>query len=145
MGAVQERISEIARRCGDLTPLKVPVRKVFVDGNRARALAGTDVNGQRFKELKPATLRNRPGDGPPQAPRRAESRIVTEYHVDVQAGLGRLTFAASWPEIWHWLTYHVTGTRYMKRRDPTGFRAADLDRTRGMLREHVMGGNGRGQ
>jgi hypothetical protein len=137
VGLIQERIADIARRCGDLSPLAVPVRKVLVDGNRERALAGTDANGVRFAPLKPSTLERRKGSGPPQAPRGASSRIVTGYVVSVLASVARLLITGSWPTL-AWLGYHRTGTKHMARRDPYGFRPKDLETIRGMLRGYVM-------
>lgn len=139
MGQISERIADIARRCGDLSPLKEPVRQVLWEGNKQRALAGTDAQGTPFAPVAASTRKTRGGDGAPLAPHGASSRVVTDYTVNVQAGPGRLTFTGSWPSC-PWMEYHHTGTKRMPRRDPYGFRAQDLDRVRQMLREHVMKG-----
>lgn len=136
-GAIGERISELSRRVSNLAPLVEPVRRILIDGNRERSLAGTDVNGVPFAPVKPSTMLRRGGDGPPLAPRRAGSREVTGYHVDVRTGDGSLTFTASWPDQ-PWMEYHHTGTPRMPKRDPYGFREVDLEAVRALLREHIM-------
>ena len=137
MGKLLERLSDIARRAGDLTPLREPIRRILWEGNRDRALAGTDAEGRAFAPLAASTLKHRDGSGPPQAPHGAGSRVVTDYVVDVQAGPGRLSFTGSWPGL-AWMIYHIRGTRRMPRRDPLGFTRSTLDRARTLLREHVM-------
>lgn len=136
-GGIGRRLSELARRVDDLTPLVAPVRQILIDGNRERSLAGTDAQGRPFAPLAPSTLRSRTGTGPPLAPHRAQSRVVTGYHVDVRTDRGTLTFAASWPDQ-PWMEYHHTGTPRMPKRDPYGFREQDLERVRALLREHIM-------
>lgn len=137
MGKIAERLADIARRGGDLSPLAEPIRRVLWEGNKERALAGEDAQGNRFAPLSPATIARRKGNGPPLAPRGASSRIVTGYVVSVLAGIGRLSFTGSWPEL-DWVQYHADGTKRMPRRDPFGFRQRDLDRVREMVREYVM-------
>lgn len=134
---VAERLSDIARRCGDLSPLRDPIRRILVEGNRSRALAGVDAQGQPFAPLAPSTLRRRKGGGPPLAPLYSASRVVSQYVVDVQAGPGRLSFTGAWPRQ-RWMEYHHTGTRRMPRRDPYGFRRQDLDAIRPMLNDYVL-------
>ena len=135
-GATRGRIAELARKAGDLTPLREPVREILVRGNRERALAGTDVQGRRFAPLAPSTLRRRVGTGPPLAPRYQSSRVVTEYEVDIRAGEGQLSFIAGWPGV-SWMEHHHTGTPRMPRRDPYGFRQRDLDAVRALLKAHM--------
>jgi hypothetical protein len=138
--AQTERLADLARKCGDLTPLREPVRQVLIQGNRVRAVAGTDVEGIPYEDyapLAPSTLRRRRGDGPPLAPRYANSRIVTAYEVDVTAGTGRMSFTGSWPSL-PWMEYHHTGTARMPRRDPYGFTAKTLEEVRTLLREHYQ-------
>jgi hypothetical protein len=133
--AQTERLADLARKCGDLTPLREPVKQVLIRGNRERALAGTDAQGRDFDELAPSTLKRRRGSGKPLAPRGAQSRVVTAYEVDVTAGTGRLSFIGGWPSL-PWMEYHHTGTARMPRRDPYGFTAKTLERVRELLREH---------
>ena len=135
--ALKDRLSDIARRCGDLSPLREPVRKILVEGNKARALAGVDAQGRPFAPLAASTLARRRGSGPPLAPRGTQSRVVTQYVVNVQAGVGRLSFTGAWPSV-HFMEFHATGTRYMPKRDPYGFRQVDLDRIRPMLADYVL-------
>jgi hypothetical protein len=139
-GPTAERLADLARKCGDLTPLREPVRQILVDGNRERSLAGTDPQGRSFASLAASTLRRRRGSGPPLAPRGAQSRVVTAYEVDVLAGAGRLTFTGSWPSL-PWMEYHHTGTARMPARNPYGFRQQDLDEVRDLLVRHVVRGD----
>jgi hypothetical protein len=136
-GKITERLQDIARRCGDLSPLREPIRKILIEGNRQRALAGVDAQGRPFAPLAASTLRYRSGKGPPLAPRFAGSREITGYVLDVQAGVGRLSFAASWPGQ-PWMEYHATGTRYMPKRSPYGFRQVDLDKIRPMMSDYIL-------
>lgn len=132
------RIADMARNAGDLTPLREPVRKVLWEANKARALAGVDADGNRYKALAASTIERRQGNGPPLAPRGPQSRIVTGFVVSVSAGPGRLTFTGSWPEL-DWIEYHVNGTKRMPRRNPLGFRLDELEGIRRMLAEHIAG------
>jgi hypothetical protein len=135
--AQTERLADLARKCGDLTLLREPVRQVLIQGNRARAVAGTDAQGRTFAPLAATTLKRRRGPGPPLAPRGAQSRAVTAYEVDVTAGTGRLSFIGGWPSL-TWMEYHHTGTARMPRRDPYGFTAKTLEEVRTLLREHYQ-------
>jgi len=138
MGKISDRLSDIARNAGDLTPLREPVRNALKDGNRADRLAGLDWEGRPFKDLAPSTLerRRKQGlNGPPLAAHGPTARIITKFFVDVRAGVGRLTFTGSWPM--DWVRFHVTGSRRLPRRDPMGFRAPTLDRARALLLEHI--------
>jgi hypothetical protein len=143
--AITERLSDIARRCGDLSPLREPVRRILIEGNKVRALAGVDAQGRPFAPLAASTLRGSRihggpvlrRQGPPLAPHYAGSREVTGYTLDIQAGVGRLSFAASWPGQ-PWMIYHHTGTPRMPRRDPYGFRQQDLDLIRPMMSQYIL-------
>jgi len=143
MGLISERIADIARRCGDLSPIQGDVRAILVEDNRQRALQGVDAQGGRFASLAPSTIRSRQGAGPPLAPRFGQSREITGYVVQVTAGPGRLTFVASWPGS-PWMEYHHTGTRRMPRRDPYGFRSSAIDRIRPLMADYVMTGEVKG-
>src|SRR4051812_17458551 len=99
MGAITERLADIARRAGDLSPLGEPVRRALWEGNKERALAGETAQGAKFAAVKASTQKTRGGSGPPLAPRGAASRIVTGYVVSVVAAVGRLTFTGSWPDL----------------------------------------------
>jgi len=136
---IAERLSDIAKRCGDLSPLKEPIRQVLWEGNKIRSLRGVDVQGNKFAPLAISTLRNRKGFGPPLAPHWSDSRVVTQYVVNVQAGVGRLSFTGAWPGL-YWMEYHQTGTRHMPARPPYGFRKIDIDAIRPMLNSYVMKG-----
>jgi hypothetical protein len=144
-GKITERLSDIARRCGDLSPLQEPVRRILIEGNKVRALAGVNAQGVPFAPLAASTLRGSRihggpvlrRQGPPLAPHYAGSRVVTGYVVNVIAGPGKLSFAASWPSA-PWMIYHHTGTRYMPRRDPYGFRKQDLDAIRPLMNQYIL-------
>lgn len=136
---ITKRIADLARNAADLSPLRDPVRTILVQGNRERALAGTDAQGRRFAPLASSTLKRRKGSGPPLAPRREASRVVTGYSVNVQAGPGRLTFAASWPGQ-PWMEYHARGGGRLPRRDSYGFRQQELEKVKDLLRQHIMKG-----
>ena len=139
MGVIAERIADLARRCGDLSPIAPEVRAILVEGNKRRALAGVDFMGRPYAPLAPSTWRTRKGSGPPLAPRSAQSRVVTEYTVQVTAGPQRLTFVAGWPNV-HFMEYHIHGTSRMPRRDPLGFADHELYRIRQLMAAYVMKG-----
>lgn len=136
---IRERIADLAKRSGDLTPLREPVRKILWEGNRSRALRGVDWQGQPFAPLAASTLARRDGDGPPLAPHRAASRIVTGYVVNVIAGSGKLSFTGAWPGV-DFVEYFVTGTKWMPKRDPLGFDDASLGRVHDLLKNYVRTG-----
>lgn len=139
MPLLANRISELARRCGDLSPIAGDVRAILTEGNKRRALAGIDFMGRPYAPLAPSTWASRKGSGPPLAPRSAQSRVVTDYTVQVTADPGRLTFAASWPDV-PFMEYHIHGTRRMPRRDPLGFADTELYQVRHLMAGYVMRG-----
>jgi hypothetical protein len=134
---LQDRNQQIANRIKNLTPLEEPLRQLFVDGKRDQLLHGQDAQGAPFAPLAPSTLRDRPGNGPPLAPMGDRSRIVVDYEVKVSTAAGQLTVSAGWPLL-NWIKYHKTGTRKMPRRDPTGFRPADVADAMRRLREYLF-------
>jgi hypothetical protein len=134
---LEERNKQILGRLENLSPLEGIVRQIMVDGKRDQLLEGRDAQGVPFAPLAQSTLKHRPGPRPPLAPRFAESAIVTGYQVTVQAARGELRITAGWPFL-YWVKYHRTGTRRMPRRDPGGFRPADvMDATR-RLRDYLF-------
>lgn len=139
MGKLSQRCSDIARRCGDLSALREPIRKRLWEGNAAAVMAGQTPTGQTVAPLAKSTLKGRKGNGPPRAPRGRSSRVVAGYVVSVDAGPGRLSFTGSWPDF-RPVEYLDRGTRRMPARPTLGFRPADLDWIRGRLGEHVMKG-----
>lgn len=139
MGKLLDRNREIARRCGDLSPLAGPVRDRLILGNRTVVLAGVSPGSTKLvAPLKPSTLARRKGTGPPRAPMGAASRIVTAYEVQVTAGVGRLSFVAGWPGFSPVIEYLDRGTKNMAARPIFGFRPIDLEFVRDRLREHVI-------
>lgn len=134
MGKLLQRNQEIARRCGDLSPLAEPVRARLVLGNREAILAGLSPDGRPVAPLKPSTLKRRTGTGPPRAPHGASSRVVADYVVTVVAGVAALRFTGTWPGF--------PAVEYLDRTRPTlGFRAADLEWIRAQLRKHIIPGS----
>jgi hypothetical protein len=144
MGAIVERLQEIARRCGDLTPLAEPVRQLIVEDNRDAILNRQDCRGNTVASLAASTLRTRDGSGPERAPNYSRSRIIRGLVVWVRAGVGQLSFTKSWPDA-PWVEHHVTGTPKMPARDPSGVRPGAMDEIRAMLKGHVKDGDASGR
>lgn len=138
MGKLSERCADLARRCGDLSPLQEPIRQRLWEGNRAAVLAGKTPTGAAVAPLKASTLKRRKGNGPPRAPMGAASRVVAGCVVAVTAGVGRLGFTQSWPGFPE-IEYLDSGTKRMAARPTLGFRPEDLDWVRAKLREHIGG------
>ncbi|MDE2506811.1 MAG: hypothetical protein KGM43_06345 [Planctomycetota bacterium] len=138
--STRERVSELAKRCGDLSPIADPVRRVLFDGNRASRLAGVDFAGRKLAPLAPSTLRKPRSNPTPLIPRGESSRMIAGYVVHVDAGPGRLRFLGSWPSLGVLINYFATGTRFMPRRDPLGFREVDLAEIRTLMRDYVAKG-----
>lgn len=139
MGVVTERLADLARRCGDLSPIANDVRKVIERDNREAILAGQDGDGKPVAALKPSTLGHRKGTGPARAPSGANSPLIKGLVVSVQAGTGRLAFSKSWPSAPYWV-YFASGTKNMARRDPSGVRPQARDEIRGMLAQYLKRG-----
>jgi hypothetical protein len=134
MGKLLQRNQDIARRCGDLSPLAEPVRARLVQGNREAILAGLSPDGRPVAPLKPATLKRRKGSGPPRAPEGASAKVIIDYVVTVAAGPAALRFTGTWPGF--------PVVEYLDRTRPTlGFRAADLEWIRTQLRKHIIPGS----
>ena len=64
MGKIVDRLTTIAKRCGDLSPLAPSMRNRFWLGNRAAILSGTTPLGATVKPLSPGYLKRRRGSGP---------------------------------------------------------------------------------
>lgn len=139
MGKLAERCSDIARRCGDLSPLREPVRARLWEGNKAAILAGQTPQGAEVAALAASTQKRRKGGGPPRAPRGAASRVVAGYVVTVSAGPGQLSFTGTWPDF-DAIGYLDGGTKFMPARPTLGFRPVDLDWIREQLGSYVIRG-----
>lgn len=140
MGKLLERCQDLARRCGDLSALREPVRDRLWEGNKGAVLAGLTPLGAPVAPLLPLTLKRRKGGGPPRAPMGAGSRVVAGYVVAVDAGPGRLAFTGSWPGFSPVIEYLDAGTSRMAARPTFGHRPTDLDWVRDRLRAHVLRG-----
>lgn len=119
----------------DLTPLAETLRGIMIRDNREGLLAGTDSFGDPMTALEPSTIkRGRGGDGPPLVPRGDASRAISDYRVEVEQEPGRMVLTGLWPST-TFVHYHVTGTKYMVSRDPTGLRPDGQDRVRSALHD----------
>jgi hypothetical protein len=82
VGLIHDRVSDIARKCGDLSSLQEPIRSRLVEGNRQVIMSGTSPGSTaKVAPLAPSTLRRRKGNGPPRAPRGEASRVVAGCEV----------------------------------------------------------------
>jgi hypothetical protein len=129
---------EILARMRDIRPIEPELRRIFVEGKRRQLERGVDAQGRQFTPLKPATREHRAGTGPPLAPQGVNSDIVTRYTVSFQQVADGLVVLAGWPMAW--VKYHVSGTRTLPRRDPSGFRPEDQREAMRRLRDYVMRG-----
>jgi hypothetical protein len=105
----------------DLTPLAQTVRQIMLNDNRRGLLAGTDWNDDAMPPVEPITMETRGGDGPPLIPH-SESSAISDYDVEIEQGDNRLLLIGGWRNT-PFIHFHVTGTRHMVARDPTGIRA----------------------
>lgn len=145
----------------DFTPLMEAWERVLRDDNRAGALAGLDARGV---PLAPVRYRPKPGkkivwtvlrnnnlttshyralDGPPLAPRRENSRIVTNF----ETSSSRLS-EDSWVTAGYWadvldvhdrpfLRYHFKGSGRLPKRDLVGVRPTAVKRARQALQSFM--------
>jgi hypothetical protein len=134
---LSDRVSDIARRCGDLTPLAQPVRQILFDGNRANKVRGLDPRGVRYARLSPYTLRVRPRPGNiPFVTTGDSSLIIRDCYISVRAGVGQLSFTQSWPNTF-WIEYHRTPTYNRPARDPFGYRQIDINDIKEMMGAYI--------
>lgn len=134
-----ERNEQILARAANLSPLEPQLRELFSRGKREQLLAGADAQGAPFAPLAPSTLRQKSrGPGGPLVPRGASSSIITGYFLTFAFGPNMIRVSAGWPGL-DWVGYHITGTRRMPRRDPSGFRPRDLAEGLALMREHIFG------
>ena len=135
---MRERIADMARRCGDLKPLAPVVSKILYEGNKINKSKGLSPSGTKYSKLSYRTLEDKPRPGGiPFMTHPPTSDIVMFYHVDVHAGVGKLTFIAGWPNL-AWPEWHVHATRNRPARDPYGFRRIDLEDIRELMRGYVL-------
>jgi phage gpG-like protein len=123
------KLAGFAKRMMNLQPLAREVETILIQGNKAGALAGVDKLAKPYAPLKPITLQTRVGDGPPLAPRRASSRVVTNFYAEAKPSWGKLQVTAGWRgEDIQFLKYHMTGYKHYKSgnkvpaRNPMGIR-----------------------
>lgn len=138
MGVLLDHNRDILRRMRDLRPVEPQLRRIFIEGKRRQLERGVDARGAAFAPLKPSTRERRAGAGPPLAPQGVNSEIVARYSVSFERAVNGLVLVAGWPM--SWVKYHVTGTRYMPKRDPSGFRPEDQRDAMRVIRDHVMRG-----
>jgi hypothetical protein len=139
MPQLAEFYSQLANRCGDLSPLTTQVRDIFWQGNKEMILAGETPTGQRVAELTSYTVAHRSGAGPARAPHFAQSRIILEYEVLVMAGPGQLEVLGGWGggfqpivEMMHF------GTKWMYNRPSIGFRPRDVDQVNKLTVAYIL-------
>jgi hypothetical protein len=132
-----ERNRLILARVQNLGPVKQLVERIFVAGKREQLERGVDSLGRSFAPLAASTVKTRGGTGPPLAPRRAASRIEARYEAHATVEATKVKVSAGWPGL-DWVRYHVTGTRRMPRRDPSGFREQDKQQAAVTVREFLM-------
>jgi hypothetical protein len=122
-GTFSPLMKNLAKGFADIRPLAKEIGRLMLEGNRE---IGTDWNSNNLAPLAPSTLKRRDGTGPPLAPHGLDSRIVTNAQINV-VGIGDyVAIELSWKDM-PWLTYHSTGTKYMKQRDITGIRPETMD------------------
>jgi hypothetical protein len=147
MGRIADRLSDIAKRCNDLSPLREPVTRVLVEGNKRDRLAGLDWHGQPLAALKPYTIAHRKSasgpvsnpNAPPLVPGGERSRVIADYRVQVIAGPGELRILGGWPDFPE-IEAHILGEGRLPVRDPLGFAEQDIQAVRGMMAPYVMRG-----
>lgn len=145
MGAIKERLSEMAKRCGDLTPLAQPIRERLQEGNRAVIMAGVSPGSTaKVAPLAASTLKRRKGDGPPRAPMGEGSRVVSGCAVNIITGVGRLEITKSYPTLGRIADYLDEGTPRMPARPFKEFREVDREWIRGQMKAYTRGGGVRG-
>lgn len=133
-----ERNQGILSRIRNLKVLEPKLRDIFIRGKREHLLQGMSAEGLRFAPLKPSTLRQRRGGGPPLSPQFGSSEIIVAYRVDITFAENSVTVTGGWPM--DWVHYHVTGTSHMARRDPGGFREQDKREALRVTREYIFNG-----
>jgi hypothetical protein len=144
MGQIADRLSDIAKRCRDLSPLREPITRVLTGGNKRDRMQGLDWHGQKFKELKPYTIAHRKSasgrvnpNAPPLVPGGELSRVIADYRVQVIAGPGELRILGGWPTFPE-IEGHIRGAGRLPVRDPLGFARRDVQWVRGMMAPYVM-------
>lgn len=128
-------ILELIRRMEfpDLTPLVAPLTEIMLEDNREGLLAGTDSFGDPMTPLEDSTWHGRKGSGPPTIPEYGNAALITDYRVDPEdISPLHVRLVGTWPSL-HWVHFHVTGTRNMVARDPTGIRPSGQEKVRVVL------------
>jgi hypothetical protein len=124
----------------DLAPLAEDIRGIMAEDMRTMLLDGLDADGTTTFRLEKSTIeRGRPGDGPPRAPRREGSRIITDYRVDIQQSTDRTLLIGGWrstPFI-HILASGTKPPHSMVPRDMLGITPTGQGRIGTALREFV--------
>jgi len=134
---LSDRIADIARRCGDLKPATEPVRKILFNGNRENKRKGLAQDGRKYAPLAASTIKRRPRPGNlPFITKGDQSAVIRDYHLDIRAGTGKLTFTASYPGTF-WAEYHERPTHNRPARPLLGFRTIDLRDIKEMMGAYV--------
>jgi hypothetical protein len=126
----------IAIGLGDLRPLGVRCGELMLQGNRDNL--GTDLLGNKLVPLSPSTLkRGRPGSGDPLSPRGLGSRIVSNAKLEVAGKSGNQTIVEVQFVGMPWLSYHVTGTKWMPIRDIVGIREVTMTKITDLVASYL--------
>ena len=141
-GALRERVADMAKRCGDLTPIAPEVQAICWEANKRAVLTGKTYDGHPVAPLRPSTLKRRKGTGPPRAPNYAQSSVITMCEVNVIAGPGKLTFTKGYPGFEPILGWLDQGTKKMRARPTMGFGRDELEATATLVRKHMTGWRG---
>lgn len=105
------KLAKFAKGLATLGSLGKEVCTVLVEENKYWALQGDDKDEKPYAPLKAITLKSRDGDGPPLAPKREASRVITNYYANNKTWRGKLNIQAGWKGDVDFLKYHFTGYR----------------------------------
>jgi hypothetical protein len=129
-GALQRRLAELqeATRPGSRVQARcrADIRQIVVEDHADMLVRGVDRYGVPRAPLAESTLKNRRrGPGPSLIPRGLASRFATHFEAVWLTVAGALQLACRYRDILSkqgktFVQYHMTGTRYMPRRDTGG-------------------------
>jgi hypothetical protein len=115
------------------------IGQIVKDGNREGLLAGTDRYGRAMTPLAESTLKRRRGSGPPLVPRGSASRPIRNFVVNWVSAASGWVMVAGWTGMARggkpWMQYHITGGKYLPRRDPAGIRPRHWNLIRARIRK----------
>jgi hypothetical protein len=133
----RSRLERLQQGLANPLSLAERIARIMRDDVEGALLEGVDGFGEEVAELRPYTLKNRHGTGPPRIPQSRASRMIAGITMEIAALEPGYRISLSWDDV-PFVIFHVTGTPRMAARNPAHLREPALEAIDEAIYEYVM-------